>query len=452
MIPAHHTQRDARGVPVSRCQPRSLEAFETALVQFQSYFGDPVETLDATLESDPGFVLGHVFRASALLMMSERQYLPEARRSIEQAEALGHANERERGLIAAVRHWLDGRWDKAGQAWDHVLAEEPRDALALQCGHLTDFYLGDAVNLRDRIGRVISHWDSSTPGYSYIRGMHAFGLEECHQFDRAENAAREALELERRDGWSVHALAHVMEMQNRYQEGRALLQQRVDDWAPDNGLAYHNWWHLALFHIEEAQFSEALDLYDQQISADMGDMSMQMVDASAMLWRLHLMGVDLDERWGVLANHWLRKTPLENGYYAFNDFHALVAAVGAGKLADARDILAAMKRAASTDDPVSGMMARTVGVPCAEGLLAFAEKRFADAVAALAPVRSIANRFGGSNAQRDILNQTLIEAAIRAGYSGLAANLVNERAEHKPHSPLTRRFRSRAGRPGRLAA
>jgi hypothetical protein len=97
-------------------------------------------------------------------------------------------------------------------------------------------------------------------------------------------------------------------------------------------------------------------------------------------------------------------------------------------------------------------MAREVGVPCAEGILAFAEDRFDDAVSALAPVRSIANRFGGSNAQRDILSQTLIEAAIRGGQAGLASNLVNERAEHKPHSPLTRRFKNRAGRNGLRAA
>lgn len=441
MIPSHTTQRDARGVPVSRCDPRSLEDFETALVRFQSYFGDPMETLDAALERDPGFVLGHVFRASALLMMSERQFLPEARRSIEQAEALGHANDRERGLITAVRHWLDGRWDRAGQAWDEVLAEEPRDALALQCGHLTDFYLGDAVNLRDRIGRVIAHWDRATPGYSYVRGMHAFGYEECHQFDRAEDAAREALELEPRDAWSVHAATHVMEMQNRYQEGRAFLKDRVDDWAPDNGLAFHNWWHLALFHIEEEQFGEALGLYDGQVSSGMGEMSLQMVDASALLWRLHLMGVDLGDRWSTLADHWQRKTPLENGFYAFNDLHALIAMVGAGQLDAAREILAAVERAARGDEPVTGMMARVVGMPCASGFLAFAEGRFDDAVTSLAPVRSIANRFGGSHAQRDILNQTLIEAALRGGQSGLATNLINERAEHKPHSPLTRRFR-----------
>jgi hypothetical protein len=429
-----------------------MEDFETALVQFQSYFGDPVETLDATLDRDPGFVLGHVFRASALLMMSERQYLPEARASIDRAAALGHANDRERGLIAAVREWLDGRWDRAGQAWDAVLADYPRDALALQCGHLTDFYLGDAVNLRDRVGRVIGHWDAAVTGYSYVRGMQAFGLEECNHFDRAETAGREALDLERRDPWAVHAVAHVMEMQNRHAEGRAFLREREQDWAPDNGLAFHNWWHLALFHIEDQQFDQAVNLYDQRISDGMGETSMQMVDASAMLWRLQLMGVELGDRWQALADLWLERTPVENGFYAFNDLHALIAVASAGRLDEAREIQRATEAAARNEDEVTGMMARVVGVPCNAAFLAFAEERYDDAVAALAPVRSIANRFGGSNAQRDILNQTLIEAAIRSGQTGLAANLVGERAEHKPFSPLTGRFRRRAADPELRAA
>ena len=44
-------------------------------------------------------------------------------------------------------------------------------------------FRGDAVNLRDRVGRVIRHWHESVPGYSYILGMQAFGFEECNQYD-----------------------------------------------------------------------------------------------------------------------------------------------------------------------------------------------------------------------------------------------------------------------------
>jgi tetratricopeptide (TPR) repeat protein len=444
MIPNSKTQQDARSTPVSACMPESLDDYERAICQFQSYFGDPTETLVQTLQRDPEFVIGHIFNASAMLMTSERQYLPMVRDSIKAAEALAHkSNDREKALAAAARHWMEGRWDLACATWDQVLAQYPLDALAIQLAHLTDFFLGDAVNLRDRIGRVIGSWSDTTPGYSYILGMQAFGLEECNQFERAEESALKALSIEPRDGWSVHAMAHVLEMQNRYEDGQQFMRSRVEDWAPDNGFAFHNWWHLALFYMEQDDFVSALQLYDEQILPGESDVSLQLLDASALLWRLYLQDVDVGDRWDTIADLWARKTPAENGYYAFNDMHAIIALLGAGRFSEARAILDDLRTAAETNPVLTGMMARDVGVPVAQGMIAFAEQRYDDAIDALYPVRSIANRFGGSNAQRDILSQTLIEAAIRGGKEGLARNLVNEREVHKPFSPLTRRFKAK---------
>lgn len=438
------TQQDARGNPVSACQPESLDAYETALYQFQSYFGDPTETLGATLERDPEFVMGHILNASAMLTMSERQYLPMALESISAAEALAHkSNDREKALIAAARHWAEGRWDQAGVSLDQVLGDHPRDAMALQLGHLTDFYLGDATNLRDRVGRVIGSWDESVPGYSFVLGMQAFGLEECNQFDRAEETARKALAMESRDGWSVHAIAHVMEMQNRFEEGQAFLRDRVDDWSPDNGFAFHNWWHLALFHMEQEDFQAAIRLYDENILPGDTDVSLELVDASALLWRLHLQDVDVGDRWGRLAALWSGKIPDENGYYAFNDMHAIIALVGAGRVSEARSVLKDLRSAVATNPQLTAGMAEHVGVPAACGMIAFAEGRYDESVDALLPIRGYAARFGGSNAQRDILSQTLIASAVRSGYKNLARNLVSEREVHKPFSPLTQRFKAK---------
>ena len=141
MIPLEKTRTDARGMPVSQCDPQSLDDYETALYQFQSYFGDPTATLGKTLQRDPEFVMGHVFNASAMLMMSERQYLPMVREHIEQAEALaGKANDREIQLTGAARQWMEGDWEGASITWDRVLADYPMDAMATQCAHLTDFY------------------------------------------------------------------------------------------------------------------------------------------------------------------------------------------------------------------------------------------------------------------------------------------------------------------------
>jgi hypothetical protein len=432
---------DARGVAVSTPNRTALDHYEQALWQFHSYVGNPIETIDAALIAQPDFVLGHAFRATLLLLTSERQYLAEARASIERAEQLAHtATARERGLIRAARCWLEGDWPGACQAWEAVLVDHPRDALALQAAHLTDFYLGDAKNLADRVARVLPAWDEQTPSYSYILGMYAFGLEECNHYGRAEELGRRALALEPRDGWSVHAVTHVMEMQARFDEGIAWLRTRQHDWAPDNAFAFHNWWHLALYHLERADYAEILALYDDHIYPQASGVSLQMLDASALLWRLQLFNVDVGERWARLADDWAAKADPEDGYYAFNDVHALMAYLGAGRDREIAALLKAMERA--LDGPgVNAMMTREVGLPVARALIAFTEARYEEAIEQLAQVRGSAQRFGGSHAQRDLLNLTLIEAARRAGSARLAAHLLNERAAHKPHSPLTGRLR-----------
>src|SRR5262245_32103825 len=198
---------DIRGMPVSCSDSTPLEGFERALRSYQNYVGDPIATIDTVLAEHPDFVLGHVFRSAVLMTAGERRVVAEADRSLRSAESLtGTANDREKGLMRATRQLVNGDWHAACSGYDAVLTEYPRDSLALQTAHLFDFYRGDALNLRNRVARVLPHWDKSVPGYSYLLGMHAFGLEECNQYADAETSGRRALELEPRDGWAVHAV------------------------------------------------------------------------------------------------------------------------------------------------------------------------------------------------------------------------------------------------------
>jgi tetratricopeptide (TPR) repeat protein len=432
---------DARGVPVSDCKPQSLQDYETALLQFHSYFGDPTETLSKTLEADPEFVLGHVFFASALLMMTERQYLPMIREHVEAAEALdSKANARERQLTLAARQWMEGDWDRASLTWDQVLLDHPLDAMALQLGHLTDFYRGDCFNLRDRVCRVMTSWDKSVPGYSYILGMQAFGFEECNQYDKAELVSNTALEMEARDPWAIHALAHVLEMQGRFDEGKTMYRERENDWAPDNGFAFHNWWHLALYHIEHEDFDSALNLYDEQILPDDSDVTagrFRRFAANAGRQRAAVAAASARCRAGI----------------ALGSNRATVGQQDPGRerllclqrpaCRPAREVLAAVEAAARDNAGVTRMMAQDVGIATCRAMIAFGEQRYADVLDQLLPIRTVAHRFGGSHAQRDILTQTLIESALRGDRPELARNLISERKLHKPFTPLSQRFASK---------
>jgi tetratricopeptide (TPR) repeat protein len=427
--------QDARGVPVSCADRSALHLYEKALGEYQSYVGNPVATIDEALKHAPDFVLGQAFRATVLMTFSERRFAEEARGNVASAEKLvSRANPRERGLVAAARQLVDGEWDVACAGFDRVLVDYPRDAFAVQSAHLMDFYRGDALNLRNRVSRVLPHWSPSVPGYSYILGMHAFGLEECNQYPQAEEVGRRALALQPKDGWAVHAVTHVMEMQGRIDEGIAWLESREADWAPDNGFAFHNYWHLALYYLDRHRYADVLALYDTRIHPEPPEYALQLLDATALLWRLHLEGVDFGERAEALAENWARRLDAERGYYAFNDMHAMMAFTMTGREADAARLTADLERTAQHGSGINRMMTADVGLPVCRAIRAFGRKRYAETIDDLARVRDIAARFGGSHAQRDALTLTLIEAAIRSSQPALARHYIAERTVHKPAS------------------
>lgn len=434
--------KDHRGAPVSGADTKSLELLETAISQFNCYVGDPVATCDAALAHSPNFVMALTMKAYLLLSGMERGPVPAAAELLGKMRAL-KLNDRERRHAAAIASLADGAFHRASERLEDILVEDPHDILALQMGHLLDFYRGDSRNLRDRVARVLPEWKPTMPGYHAIIAMQSFGLEETGDYARAEEAGRRAIAINPRDGWAYHAVAHVMEMTGRYEDGARFLREGEPGWAPESFFAVHNWWHLGLFLLENDQAADVLKLYDGPIRGGESNVILDMVDASAMLWRLRLRGVDLGERWEAIADRW---QPLgEDRLYAFNDCHAVMALLGAGRRDEAERVVQVMSQTAHKQSD-NAAMTRDVGLPLSRALLAFDQGSYPAVVEILRPLRNIAGRFGGSHAQRDLIDLTLIEAAQRAGQRGLVRALANERLALKPNSPLAHRYRNQGAR------
>ncbi len=420
--------KDYQDHPLSGATARSVDHFETACHQLRCYVGDPLASAQAALRASPGMTMGQVLVAYLNLLGTESLALPAAREALAAARALP-ANEREVAHCQAIEHLVHGRWRAAGLVLEDLSIRYPRDALALQAGHSIDFFVGDARMLRDRIARAIGHWRPEMSGYHAVLGMYAFGLEETGAYARAESVGRRAVELQPQDGWAWHAVAHVMEMQGRRRDGIAWLGEHSAAWSEDSFFAVHNWWHLALFHLGLDQIDEALALVDRQVLGPASPVVLNMIDASSMLWRLQLRGIDVGERWQALAERWAPQA--EAGNYAFNDMHAMMAFVQAGRSDDAARLLAAQQRARVGDGDNLEFL-RDVGYAATRAVQAFGQQRYGDAVRLLRPLRSGAHRFGGSHAQRDLIDLTLIEAAERGGEHDLADALRREREMPMP--------------------
>ena len=296
--------------------------------------------------------------------------------------------------------------------------------------------------LRDRPAQVLHAWGERDPLRGAILGMHAFGLEECGAYDDAEAIGRRAVELNPADIWAAHAVTHVFEMRGQTRSGI--------DWIKEHRAGLERGQLLRLPQLvapgavsprRTETTTSVLAVYDTRIRPAPSRVAGEMVDASALLWRLRLRGVDVGDRWTELARSW--EALGDDGYYAFNDVHALMAFLATGNQRQAKRVLDGLTTASRRAD-TNGMMSREVGLPMARALGAFEGRISRSRSTSCNVCAPYAQRFGGSHAQRDLLQLTATEAALRAGRRSLARALVAERLAVKPCSVHNLQLRDRA--------
>lgn len=421
--------KDALDQDLSGASTAGLVAYQAALDQFRCFIGDPAALAEQAIAANPELTMAHLLKAWLHLLGTEPGGIAVARAACDAAERLP-ANLREQMHLQAARLLTQGHWHECGRVLEDLSLQYPRDLLALQAGHQVDFFTGHSRMLRDRIARALPAWQPGLPGYHAVLSMHAFGLEETGDYAQAERQGRRSVELQPRDGWGWHAVAHVHEMRNDPLAGIAWLGPNSATWSEGSFFAVHNGWHLALFHLELGQVDEVLRLYDAAIATGSALM-LDLVDATAMLWRLHVRGVDVGMRWGKVADLW--QAAGQPGLYAFNDLHMMMAYCGAGREAAQAKVLEAQAQARQRDED-NAEFTSAVGDGAARAIQAFARGDHARCVQLLRRIRSSAHRFGGSHAQRDVLDLTLLEAARRGGLRPLADGLQAERMALRPRT------------------
>jgi hypothetical protein len=407
----------------------ATDQYDEAVGHLVRYHPQVITATEALVDGEPDFAMGHALAAYLYLTSTDVPDLDGARTSAAELARLARTPT-ERAHGDTVTAWLAGDWHGAARRLDEHLVKHPDDMLGLLVGHQLDFFRGDAQNLRDRVERSLARMDPGHPLSGFVRGMYAFGLEESGQYEHAEAHGLAAVDANLDDVWATHAVVHVYEMRGEVDTGIGFLRQHEADWTANNLFTVHNWWHLALFFLETGNVDGALAIYDARIHHDQSaGVPLEMVDASALLWRLLLDGVGTGDRFPALAEAWATRTDMVP-WYAFNDLHATMALAGAGRLDDARAVVARLERYAAEAHPPSvanRAMTAEVGLPASRAVVAFVEGRNDDVIADLLPIRTSFQRFGGSHAQRDALQRTLLAAALRAGRVDLASALVSER-------------------------
>jgi len=443
---------DQSGHPVQLQSRVALEAWNATVRSFLAHSAQTPEHLQTVLTAAPDFALARIAKTFFLLLLGRAEsdcWARETAHEVRTLAAQGVLDAREQVYAAAIHDWLAGCPSAAAARCDEVHRRWPGDALAVKLSHAIRFMIGHRFAMREATEQALDAYSPDHPLAGYIHGCHAFALEETGAYDAAERSGRYALGLAGDDAWAMHAVTHVYDMTGRSAYGARFVLDNEPAWRHCNNFGYHVWWHLALFYLDTGEFDAVLSLYDNHVRREKTDDYRDISNATSLLARLELEGIDVGVRWDELAE--LAEQRIGDASVVFADLHYMLALSATGRDDAAlylADRLAADPERASGEMP---LVAGRAGHPAARGLLLFKKADYASAYAHLATARPYLQSIGGSHAQRDVFDRILIDAAILAGELTQAANLIAQR-KHLRVGVQDRFARTRAEWIARLSA
>ena len=228
-------------------------------------------------------------------------------------------------------------------------------------------------------------------------------------------------------------------MQGRTKEGINLMSSTTKNWETCNHLACHNYWHWALFHIEQEEYDVAIDLFETEIAKRslQTKTMLDTVDTCSLLYRLDLVKPN---QYAKLSNwedaYSLIKDRLNDHILGFNDAHFLMACLGSKRQNEAEEIIKTLNERV-TDDEWFAVTKKLL-----EAMIEFNRENYVKAANQMNDIKYDIIKIGGSNAQRDVFNQLLIFASLKSPlqcHKNLTKSLLNERKSFKS-TPLLDRF------------
>lgn len=424
--------QDVFGQTTTLTDPQTIESWNKTQLAFLAHGAATPTHLAATLEAEPHFALGHAVKAMFYLLLGRRELVETAQEAHQAALAalsVTPVSQREQHFINALTVWLKGHPKAALGHFEAILAQHPDDTLATKLDHAIRFVLGDSTGMRAMIERVMPAYDSDHPGRGYLLGCHAFGLEETGEYSRARVSGLEGLLMAPDDAWGLHAVAHVHDMTGDAAGGIKWLTGREGAWAHCNNFRYHVWWHKALMHLDLGQYGAVLDLYDSEIRKDKTDDYRDVSNATSLLSRLELDGIDVGNRWEELAEISAART--EDGCLIFADLHYMLALVGGQRDDAITTLMGRLHRDAKEGQTDMQNAMAAPGLSAAAGLEAFGDGDYETAFLNLAKARPTMHDAGGSHAQRDVFERLTIDSGIRAGYLDEAAGILAARTAQR---------------------
>lgn len=383
-------------LPITTASPVAAKAIHSFSEELLSHGAGARVIFDAVAK-DPECALGHAYAAAVYLTLMTREGQAQAVPHI--AAAIGNlafCSTREIATVEAIAAWAKGDERTAISLLRGVVECTPHDIVAAKLCQILELNDGDIIGMLRTSGMAAAIEERS----GYALGLHAFALEQAGHAELALRFARRAIDINPdRDPWAQHALAHALLAMDQPVEARAFLHSVSHSWDRCSSfMLTHNWWHLALIELELGNKAAALTLFDQRVWGQRKGHAQDQINAISLLFRLEMQGVRSAARWDDIASYVDgREMDRVNG---FLDLHYLIALVSGGRSGAARNLTLTLQR-----ERVAGAIAR--------GIMAYADKDYREAAAALAPVCHHLAELGGSNVQRELFEQIFADSVKR---------------------------------------
>ena len=424
---------DRYGLDLSTTSPAARDEYIEGCGAKLTMYPGAIEAFDRAIAADPRFALAHAAKGHALL---ERGEAVAARASITAAKSLTIGlTEREASHVAFFDLLVAGKAEAALTALHAHLDAWPRDAVVLATTAFTNGLIGSSGRAGQK-RMLLELLDRLAPIYGddwWFTAHHGMALSENGQRAPARPKIERSLAQNPKNPWAAHALAHLC-----YEEGDANTAHGfLPDWLmtyPRDGALYsHLNWHLALAHLEAGDAPAALRLFSETFSPEMhsGPPRGKVTDAVSFLWRWQLAGHPRDpEAWRRM--HDFASTAFPHAGLAFSDMHIALAQVVAGDNAGLESRLREVNELAGKGRYPSGPLVPAV----ARAFAAFDRQDFSATIAALEPIIGELERLGGSRAQLDLVEFTLLRAYAKADRGDDARRMLKFRDRGSASPPV----------------
>ena len=423
------TYKDRYGLPLSAQGQAAAEYYMEGIDCALALSVGAQASLEAAIAADPGFAMAHIALAREF---QYRGNITAAQTSKAKAlQCMDGVTRRERQHIEALAKAVDGDGPSALALIREHVQEFPRDAFLLKQADGPFGLIGFGGG-QDRLEANFALLDRVAEAYGddwWFLSAYAFAHNELGHHEQARRLVQRALELHPHSGHSAHTMAHVFFETGDHSGGAVFLEGWLPDFPRQAQIYSHLTWHLALCQLASGHPDYVLELYAQTLNPEVcpGAPLIALCDAAALLWRHDLYGLQRPTGSREAVAAFAARTFPRVGI-TFGDVHCALAYAAAGDLEALTQLAAQLReRLAQGKVPTSEVVPAVV-----EALTAFARGDYESAVQHLDPVADQVVRIGGSNAQREVFEDTLLQAYLRAEYYTQAESLLRQRLARRP--------------------